>query len=149
VASAVPVGPAGSAWARAADDARRSRARPSASARRSRQQVVHRVHHERAQGVLVVRGAEDHDRRPRLTGDQLQHLEAIELRHLHVEEHQVGPLLGDRLHRLEAVRGLPDHLDALVGAEVLAQQRARRGFVVHEQDAQALSHAAPPRARRR
>ena len=55
------------------------------------QQVVHRVHLERAQRVLVVGGREDHRH---LTADQLQHLEAVQLRHLHVEEHQIRRQLG-------------------------------------------------------
>ena len=50
------------------------------------QQVVDRVDLERPQGELVVRRDED-DRHA--AAEQLEHLEAVELRHLDVEEQQV------------------------------------------------------------
>ena len=111
-----------SASTSAAPPSRRSRSRARASAsceplRAERlQQVVDGVHLERPQRVLVVRGDED---RPALVApEQLEHLEAVQLRHLHVEQHQVGRQLGHRLDRLEAVAALGHDLDV---------RHARRG----------------------
>src|SRR5262245_40320344 len=86
----------------------RSRARPEAVRGHRLQQVVDRVHLEGLERVLVEGGDED-DRL--LPPDQLEHLEPRELRHLDVEEHEVGLQLRDRLHRLEAVAALPHELD--------------------------------------
>ena len=71
--------------ARSRSRARRERLLEPLGAERL-QQVVDRVHLERAQRVLVVGGDED-DRQ--VAPEQLEHLEAVELRHLHVEQHQV------------------------------------------------------------
>ena len=97
------------------------------------QQVVDRVHLECAQRVLVVRGDEDHRH---VAADQLQHLEPIQLRHLHVEEQQVGRELRHRLHRLEAVGALRHDLDVRFGGEELAEHRAGQRLVVHDGNAQ-------------
>ena len=51
------------------------------------QQVVDGVHVEGAQRVLIVGGDEHHGD---VAADQLEHLEPVELRHLHVEQQQVG-----------------------------------------------------------
>src|ERR1017187_8300159 len=72
------------------------------------QQVIRRLRVERPDGVLVVSGRENHGR-PRL--DQLQHFEAVELGHLHVQEQKVGRRLGDGLHGIEAVGALGRNLD--------------------------------------
>ena len=51
------------------------------------EQVVDRVHRERVERVLFVRGRENDDR---LDRQARQHLEAIQPRHLDVEETDVG-----------------------------------------------------------
>ena len=66
------------------------------------EQVVHGMGVERTHRVLVVCGDEDDHRRLRWF-DQFQHLEAIQLRHLDVEEEQVRVGFGDGLYRLEPV----------------------------------------------
>ena len=53
------------------------------------EQVVDRVHVERAQRVAVVGGDED-DERHLVGADRVDHVEAVGAGHLHVEEHQVG-----------------------------------------------------------
>ena len=57
-------------------------------ARKGLHQVVDRVGLERLQGVAVEGGDED-DRREVLGLDARQDAEAVEARHLHVEEHEV------------------------------------------------------------
>ena len=97
------------------------------------QHVVDRVHVEGADRVLVEGRHEDDGH---VAAEQLQHLEAVELGHLHVEEQQVGGEVVHGLHRLEAVAALAYDLDATGTGQVLAQQRARRLLVVHDHDAQ-------------
>jgi hypothetical protein len=90
------------------------------------------VDFERAQRVLIERGRED-DRN--LTADQLEHLEAAQLRHLDVEEQQIGRELGHDLDRLEPVSALPHHLDVRMLAEKLPHDRARQRLVVDDHHA--------------
>ena len=52
------------------------------------EQVVDRVDLEGAHGVRVIRRDEDRGRQD-LGTERLQHLEAIDLGHLHVEEHEL------------------------------------------------------------
>ena len=93
------------------------------------QQVVDRVHLKGLDRVLVVGGDEDHRC---LAADQLENVEAIEFRHLDVEEEQIGLLFGDGLHRLEAVAALGNHLDIGMLPEQLSQQRPRQLLIVHD-----------------
>ncbi len=83
--------------------------------------------------VLVEGRDEDHGH---VAAEQLEHLEAVELRHLDVEEQQVGGEVVHGLDRLEAVLALADDLEAARALEILAQHRARRLLVVHDHDAQ-------------
>ncbi len=96
------------------------------------------MHVEGAQRIRVVRGREDHRHR---AAQQLEHLEAVELRHLHVEEHQVGGQLRDRLHRVEPIAAFGDDRDAGVSAEILAHHRARQRLVVDDDDAKRIDVA--------
>ena len=72
------------------------------------EQVIHSMGVERTHRVLVVCGDEDDHRRLRWF-DQFQHLEAIQLRHLNVEEENVRVGFGDGLYGLESVGALGHH----------------------------------------
>lgn len=85
--------------------------------------------------------AEDHGRR---RAQQFQDLEAGQLRHLYIQEEQVGPEFSAALHGLEAVLAFGHDLDVGVRLQVLADQRAGRSFVVHQDHAGAIVHAASP-----
>ena len=88
---------------------------------------------ESAHGVLVIGRDEDHGR----TGvDQLEDLEAVELRHLDVEEKKVGGVFGDGFDGLEAVGAFGSELDLGVGAKEFAQEGAGQLLVVHDHRAQ-------------
>ena len=92
--------------------------------------VVHGVHLEGAQRIAVVGRHEDHgDGRI----DELEDLEAVQLRHLDVQEDDRGLLLRGRLHRLESGGALPDDTDLGIAREHLAQDVARRLLVVHDE----------------
>ena len=86
----------------------------------------------RQSGVLV---GGDHDDREGVVelADPPEHLDAVDARHAHVEQDQVGAVASDRGQRVLAARGLV-HGVALRG-EVLAQHLAHRGLVIHNQDA--------------
>ena len=87
------------------------------------------MHLECAQRVLVVRRDEHDDRR---AIEQLQHFESVELRHLNVEEKDVGIVLRDRADRFEAIRGFGDDLEVLVRTEVFAKDVAGERLVVND-----------------
>ncbi len=96
------------------------------------QQVVDRVDFEGSHRMLVVGSLEDdYD----IGTDQLEYLEAVQLGHLDVEEHEIGPGLCNLLDRVEAVAALCDDLHSR-RAEQLAQQIARRRLVVDDHDPQ-------------
>jgi hypothetical protein len=99
------------------------------------------VHFEGTQRELVERRRE-HDG-GRALAEQLEHFEPRELRHLDVEEHQVGIELLDQLHGLEAVRGLAHdgHVRDLL--QVLGEDRAGQGFIVDDQNLQGDTHTSP------
>ena len=108
------------------------------------EQIVERVHLERLERIFVV-GGHEHDRRRRL--EQLQNLEAVQLGHLDVEQDQVRGQLADPFHRFEAVGAVGHDLDVRLLRQVLAQQRARRLFVVHHHRPDGTPfrrHAIPP-----
>ena len=94
--------------------------------------VVDGAHVERTQSVMVVRGHE-HDRGDPVRADALEDAEAVEIRHLDVEEHEVGPELLDRDDGLATVAALPDDLDAGFVREEGAQALAGEGLVVDDE----------------
>ncbi len=64
--------------------------------------------------VALREGGEDDDRRDPLAGDDLGGGDAVQDRHLHVEDDQVGAQVAGQLDRLLAVAGLADHVVALL-----------------------------------
>jgi hypothetical protein len=98
------------------------------------EQVVDRIELERVDRVLVVRGDENHQRH-RVAPDLLDHLEAVDAPHLHVEKHEVGLERGDALHCLGAVATFAQHLDVTLQCAVVLQRLARDGLVVDDQRA--------------
>ena len=87
---------------------------------------------ERPQRVAIVRGHEQ-DRRQVRRRDRLHDLEPVALRHLDVEEHQVGTLARDERQRRLSVAALADDGDAGLGGEQAADAAARRRLVVDDQ----------------
>ena len=62
------------------------------------QQIVNRVHFERADGVFVV-GRDERDERHRLPLQHSDDANSIDLRHLPVQQRQIGLLPLDKCHR--------------------------------------------------
>ena len=98
------------------------------------QQVVHRVHRERPQRVLVVGGDEDHDGNLARV-EFLDHLEPVEHGHLHVEQHEVRPEPPDRLDRLPPVEARAGDLDVRLAGQQRPQPVDRQRLVVHQEQA--------------
>ncbi|HVE80023.1 MAG TPA: hypothetical protein VNA89_14250 [Gemmatimonadaceae bacterium] len=135
VARAGPVAPL-------ADDAQRRRQPPLVE---GLQEIVERVDGEGVERVTVVRGHEHH-RRHSLGADGAHDGEAIELRHLHVEEDEVRGEAGDLCHRVGAVGTLADDLDVRLVREQRAEPAAGESFVVHDERAH-RGHDPPSYAR--
>jgi hypothetical protein len=118
--------------------------------------VVHRAALEAAQAVDVaeVHGGDEDDRRAlvaRVLADHRRQLEAVQLRHAHVDQHHGDVRAQQMLERLLARAGLDQGLPERGEDGLVAQELPR--LVVHEQDVDRLArphrHASssPPRHR--
>ena len=96
--------------------------------------VVHRVGGERLDGVVVV-GGDEHDRGHPVDADAAHDFQAVEARHLDVEEHQVRRHGGDRGHRVRAVTAFADDGQLAIGGQQRPQSSARQWFVIDDEDA--------------
>ena len=88
---------------------------------------------ERANRELVV-GREEHDRRHALRRPPPDHLEAVDLRHLDVEEDHVGLQRVERREHLAAVAAFADDGEVGKRGEQLPHAAARRRLVVGDED---------------
>jgi hypothetical protein len=79
---------------------------------------------------------DEQNHRQRLGRQRLEHLEAVALGHLHVEEHQVGQLACDQRERRLAVAALARDHDVAFRPQQPPDPPARRGLVVHDERAQ-------------
>ncbi len=107
------------------------------------EQVVHRRNLEGPDGVLVVRRDEDH-RGHALCPDGVDHREAIDARHLHVEQHEIRlPVLNQR-DRLAPVSRRQHGLDARLMIEQQLHAVPRQRLVVHHEDRQRHGSSSGP-----
>src|SRR5207248_1468785 len=95
------------------------------------QQVPDGIGFECAQCVVVVRGDED-DRAGRRRGP-LEYLEAVEVRHLDVEKHQIRPELRDRRDGGGSIGGLAEDLDVFLGFEQESNSLPHERRIVDDQ----------------
>ena len=91
--------------------------------------------------VLLVRiHAQDEDARAgELLQDLARHLEAVHLRHRHVEDDHVGLLGAQDVERLGAVAGFAHDEDVLFVLENPPEALADQGVIVDEDDADGVS----------
>ena len=108
------------------------------------EEKVERVDLEGAQGVIVVSRDEHDGWRPgpilrplvRVAAlEGLDDLEAIDFRHLDIEEDEVGTLLLDELQGLDAVGRLAEEADVVQAGEEADQAVARQLLVVDDEGA--------------
>src|SRR5579872_5847340 len=99
------------------------------------------MHFKGAQCKLIIGGHENHHGH-RLRSDGVQHAEAVQLRHLHVQKDKFGRRLFDSSNRPGAISALADDLYCGLVAKQLAQPVARQRLVVDNQ--RANFHATRP-----
>ncbi len=111
----------------------RSRAKKLAGAERLREVVV-RAHLQAddAIGFVTLGGEHDH-RDTALLTDPLERLQAVELRHHHVQQHRVERRRRERLEPAAPVIGV--HRDDAVRLEVAREQLEQASVVIDDQDA--------------
>src|SRR2546423_1229188 len=105
------------------------------------EQVVERADLEGPQRVAVPRGDENQDGRA-LKVYRFQNLETVLVRHLHVEQDEVGRETFDALDRRATVAALPDDFQFRVTREERANTFARVQLVVNDQRSYSL-HSLP------
>jgi hypothetical protein len=105
------------------------------------QQVVHCMNVEGAQRVAIERGDED-DARQLVRGQRQDHFEAVELRHLDVEEDEVWLVGDDGLQRGGAIAALADEHDVALGREQTTDAAPRHRLVIDDQGAERHDAAA-------
>ena len=88
------------------------------------QQIVDGVHLERLNRVLVVGGDERDEREPILP-DQTDDAQAVDFRHLQIEQREIRPLLFDQRDRLRAVLRLADDFHVVTPLQQGREHRAR------------------------
>jgi hypothetical protein len=107
---------------------------------------------ERLEDVLVeIEGREDQDLRGRVGGeDPPSGLEAVELGHPDVHQHDGRVEAGRFGDRVDAVVGLGDHVDVLLAGEEHPEAGPHHRLVVDDEDADARrAHRTPPASGRR
>src|SRR5262245_41014405 len=87
------------------------------------QQVVDGVDLKRAQRVLIV-SSDKNDRR--IPPDQLQHLKAVQLRHLNIQKDEIRLQIVDGLNRLKTIGAFGHNLDVFVFGKVFLENRTRK-----------------------
>ena len=96
------------------------------------QQIIQSSRFESADGVLVIRRDDDHDRQ-RAFGQPVDHVEAAQPRHLKIQQHQVRRELSDLRQSLFAILRFPYDGDVAEAAELLTENLAGDGFVIDDQ----------------
>ena len=99
------------------------------------EEVVDGVGVEGADRVVIVGGDEDGDGHL-FDSNGFEDLETVHLRHLNIEEDEVGIELLNGVHGGFAVAALADDADVAIALEQAQQSRTREGFVIHDQRAQ-------------
>ena len=93
------------------------------------------MHVECAQGVAIERGDEDDDR-DLLGRERLQEAEAVELRHLHVEQHDVRDQGTNSVDRSRPVTALGDDLHVGIEPQQAPQTPPCHRLVIDDERAQ-------------
>ena len=100
------------------------------------QQVIDGVDVERTHRILVERGGED-DLGHAVGIDSLQQLlehgEAVQARHLHIQKHYIRMVRMNQMDRLDAILALGDDLDSSRRVEKVFELFAREPFIVDDQ----------------
>src|SRR5258708_3743101 len=97
------------------------------------QQIVHGVYLERLDGVLVKCRSKDNLWQGDFLVQQfLDHTEAVEAGHLHVEENQIGAVLFDEVDGFKTVLALRDNIDVARAFTQVSEFVAGELVIVHD-----------------
>src|ERR1043165_4002892 len=96
------------------------------------EQIIEGVDLKRPHRVVVVSGNKD-DVRSRLLLKRFEYFEPTELRHLNVQENDVGLVRLDRLYCLTTIRTLRNYIDVRIIFQHLANHFASEWFIVDDQ----------------
>src|SRR5207253_8190288 len=91
------------------------------------------MHSKGLQRVFIISRSEDDEGLP---GKAREQFEAVQSRHLNIEEKRVNRQVREFGERGFGVSLLPDDLDSLSGAEHLLKPFERERFIIHEKDPQ-------------
>ncbi len=92
------------------------------------EQIVHRMHFEGAQCVIVM-GGREHDAGG-IAADELQYFETVQFRHLNIQKQQVRLQFVRRLHRLQTIGAFGHHPHVAMVLQIFPDQRASRSLIV-------------------
>ncbi len=101
------------------------------------EQIIERAELERGNRVIVEGGDED-DGWHLIGADFRDHVEAVQLRHLHIQENQIGLVLAYRRDRLQSVLAFAHHFDVRNVGEKREQSLACERFIIDYQHTERL-----------
>src|SRR6266403_2453694 len=109
------------------------------------QQIIHGMNFKRFHRVFVIRSNKNYRY---IRTNQFQHVEASQLRHLHIQKKQVWLIFRNSLHRFQTVSTFRDDFNFFMRAQQFAQHLPRQLFVIHNNRAQflgfSLTHFGSP-----
>src|SRR5271168_1828667 len=107
------------------------------------QEIVNCVHFECTNGVHIVSRDEDIDGSGAVHWSHiLDDPKTIQIRHLHIEENDVGMKFIDLLHRTDSVRRLAYNFNVVVFGQIAADTAAGDRFVIYDQDSRLHANSA-------
>ncbi len=119
------------------------------------EQVIQRPGLEGADGILVICGYK-YDGGRSVVAEELENIESVRLRHLHIEEEEVGAGRADGGGGLDAGAAFAGEFDAGIEAEEAGDVAAGERLIIHNHDANGsgseranLSHGRSEREKRR
>ncbi len=83
---------------------------------------------------MLVVGSDKHSEGHRRWTDRLDHLQTVQLGHLHIEKHQIQRLASNDLHRCRPIGRFENGADLRIFFKQIREALARRRFIIHHQN---------------
>ena len=101
------------------------------------QQIIDRIHLERAHSILVERRRKHHLGNRHLAVQQLlQHAKSVQTRHLNIQKHQVRLMRPDQFNRLDSIGSLRENFDSTSSLQQILQLLPGQRFVIDDECSQ-------------
>src|SRR5258706_7174693 len=97
------------------------------------EEIVQGVDFKGAHRVLII-GSDENDAWQGLIPESLEHIEPAELRHLHIQENQIGSQRSDRANGFTSIAALAHNLGLRIVFEHFADHSASSRLVVDDQN---------------